>query len=396
MKPAHQTVKRRKMARIPSDDGGCASIMEHLDINAAPLGNVSDSPIPERRRRLSRNSSGSSSISTSSENTSTTSTSSENTSTTRRVSNVPKQPLGLDLTYGNSPSTVRHFKRVSSGERRAALHSNPPANINQFHPNPNAKTFRPLPSESMHQLDSNDENAPPGPVLSPTSVTKEALYGRRAYSKAMDSVFQEAYANSASAHQRDALGGVHQAWAHLDQVDPQGEFLLMKAMIDRLQGDSKLASALGIAISPTPSSTPKRTPKSSETSLSGSTVHGTSTTRIRSSTTSTSVSSYHKSSGECTSTPQQSRLHTPITTPTSPIKGPKLLLAQNNPQPNSHRRRQSAVVGGERPSALDGYGGLDKKKLPGHVEPGMEQQGLLSDILYEQWVQGLRSRWPVA
>jgi serine/threonine-protein kinase 24/25/MST4 len=38
---------------------------------------------------------------------------------------------------------------------------------------------------------------------------------------------------------------------------------------------------------------------------------------------------------------------------------------------------------------------MDEKKLPGHVEKGMEQQGLLADILYGQWTQGLRSRWPV-
>jgi serine/threonine-protein kinase 24/25/MST4 len=39
---------------------------------------------------------------------------------------------------------------------------------------------------------------------------------------------------------------------------------------------------------------------------------------------------------------------------------------------------------------------LDEKKLPGYVERGMEQQGLLADILYGQWMQGVRSRWPVA
>lgn len=365
--------------------------MQRMDLNAAPLGEVTNSPVPERRRQSSRNSSAATAIRVPS----------GSTTTTRRVSNVPKQPLGVDLTFGNSPSTVRHFKRVSSGERRAALRSNPPSNINvnSFHPNPQAKTFRPSPPNSAHPLDVNDENEPPAPEYPPMPVTKDALYGRRAYSKALDSVFQEAYADSASPHQREALGRVHQAWAQLDQIDPQGEFLLLKAMVDRLQGDSKLASALGIAVSP--AATPKHNTKTSETSLSGTTVHGSSTTRIRANTTTTTTSSFTKTSGEYAGTPTQTPFQTPSGTPTgttstSPLKGPKLVLATNNPHLKSHRRRQSAIIGGEKSFGMDVYGGLDEKKLPGHVEKGMEQQGLLSDILYGQWMQGLRSRWPMA
>lgn len=380
------------MARIPSSDANsCASMMQHLDLNAGPLGNVTDSPLPERRRASSRKSSAGTAIRVSS----------GSTPTARRISNVPKQPLGLDLTFGNSPSTVRHFKRVSSGERRAALTSNPPPPSNSFHPNPQARTFRPSPPNSAHPLDMevNNENQPPAPVYPPMPVTKDALYGRRAYGKVLDSVFQEAYADCASPHQREALGRVHQAWAHLDQIDPQGEFLLLKAMMDRLQGDSKLASALGVTVSPAP--TPKQhNTKTSETSLSGTTIHGTSTTRIRSNTTN-AASSLSKQSADYSATPTQTPFQTPIETPTgttsaSPIKGPKLVLAQNNPHLKSHRRRQSAFVGGEKAFGLDAYGGLDEKKLPGHVEKGMEQQGLLADILYGQWMQGLKSRWPLS
>lgn len=377
------------MARVPSSDANaCSSMMQRMDLNSAPLGNGADSPIPERRRPSSRHSSTATAIRVPS----------GSTPTARRVSNVPKQPLGLDFTFGNSPSTVRHFKRVSSGERRAALSSNPPANGNAFYPNPQAKTFRPSPPNSSHPLDVNDENEPPAQEYPPLPVTKDALYGRRAYTKVMDSVFQEAYADSASPHQREALGRVHQAWAHLDQIDPQGEFLLMKAMIDRLQSDSKLASALGIAVSPVP--TPKHNTKTSETSLSGTTVHGTGTTRIRSNTTATTTSSFTKPSSDYTTTPAQTPYQTPTGTPngtsSSPVKGPKLVLAQNNPHLKSHRRRQSALVSSEKMYGLEAYGGLDEKKLPGHVEKGMEQQGLLSDILYGQWIQGLRTRWPLA
>lgn len=369
-------------------------MMERLDLHAAPLGNVSDSPVPERRRQPSCQSPVGTAIRKPS----------GATPTARRVSNAPKQPLGVDLTFGNSPSTVRHFKRVPSGERRAALSSNPPAVTKSFHPNPQAKTFRPSPPNSAHPLDvaeGNNENEPPEKSYPPVAITKDALYGRRAYSKVLDSVFQEAYANSAPHHQREALGRVHQAWAQLDQIDPQGEFLLLKAMVDKLKNDPKLSSALGLSMSP--SQTPRHNTNTSETTLSGSTINGTDTTRIRSSITSTASTAFTKESRDGSSTAATTPFQTPHGTPTSihsgsPTKGSKLILAQNNPHLKSHRRRQSAIIGGEKMYGLDGHGGsgLDEKKLPGYVEKGMEQQGLLADILYGQWMQGLRSRWPMA
>ena len=373
------------MARIPSTEvAPCASMMQRMDLNSAPLGNGADSPIPERCRPSSRNSSTGTAIRVSS----------GATPTTRRISNLPKQPLGVNLDFGNSPSTVRHFKRVSSGERRAALSSNPPST---FQPNPTAQTFRPSPPNSTYLLDMNNENSPPEKQYAPTPVTKDALYGRRAYSKVLDSVFQEAYSDSGSPHQREAIGKVSQAWAQLDQVDPQGEFLLLKAMVDRLKDDSRLASALGISVSHIP--TPIRhDSKTSESSLSGTTVHGTSTTRVRSSTTTSSMTSVSRSTSDQTFTPEPTPVSTPNSTPNSTtsyaLKGPKLILAQNNSHLKSHRRRQSAVMGVEK--GYDVYRGLDENKLPGFVERGMEQQGLLADILYGQWIQGLKSRWPLA
>lgn len=227
-------------------------------------------------------------------------------------------------------------------------------------------------------------------------VTKDALYGRRAYSKVLDSVFQEAHADTALPHQREAMGRVGQAWQHLDEVDPQGEFMLLKAMVDRLKNDAKLAAALGIEVTPVRSPV-KHNTSTSDTSYGGSTVHGSGTTRIRSSTSTGSLS---KSSGEYKPTPASTPVPTPTGTPmntisSSPIKGPKLVLAHNNSHLKSHRRRQSAFVAGDKTLNHDMRGMLDERKLPGHVEQGMEQQGLLADILYGQWTQGLRSRWPI-
>ncbi|KAH8731806.1 kinase-like domain-containing protein [Phaeosphaeriaceae sp. PMI808] len=382
---AHETTKRRKVARIPSTDAAAvASMMQRMDLDAAPLGDVSDSPVREHRRPTSQRTSHATALRVPS----------GATPTARRISNVPKQPLGVDLTFGNSPSTVRHFKRVSSGERRAALRSNPPSNpsnlSNQsFQPNPEARTFRPSPPTSNNPHDVNNENSPPTPDYPPMAVTKDALYGRRAYSKVLDSVFQEAYADTASPHQREAVARVGQAWQQLDEVDPQGEFMLLKAMIDRLKNDTKLASALGIEITPIISPR-KHNTGTSETSLSGTTVHGTGTTRIRSNTSSKSQ----------TDLSQPTDLYTPTSTPTptpaSPLKPTKLVMAQNNPHLKSHRRRQSAFVVGEKQFSHGAPVTLDERKLPGYVEKGMEQQGLLADILYGQWMGGVRGRWPIS
>lgn len=392
-----QTAKRRKVARIPSSGADAVStMMQRMDLDAAPLGDVTDSPLPARRRVSSRRVSQGTVFRVSS----------GNTPTARRVSNVSKQPLGVDLNFGNSPSTVRHFKRVPSGERRAALRSNPPVipadqNNQTFHPNPEARTFRLSPPSSNHPLDMNNENTPPAPLdYAPMPVTKDALYGRRAYSKILDGVFQEAHADTASPHQRDAIGRVAQAWQHLDEVDPHGEFMLLKAIVDRLKNDTKLASALGISVTPAQSPT-KHNTQTSDTSLGGTTVHGTSTTRIRSSTTTTSATSVGRTSDDHDHTPTSTPMQTPNGTPMntasgSPLKGPKLILARNNPHLKSHRRRQSAFVPGEKSFGGDAQGALDEKKLPGYFERGMEQQGLLADILYGQWMQGLRSRWPAA
>ncbi|KZM28665.1 uncharacterized protein EKO05_0010151 [Ascochyta rabiei] len=388
---ARQTARRRKLARIPSgDEETTASLMQHMDLDAAPLGTATDSPLPEQTQPGSRQSPSGTAFRVSS----------GNTPTARRISGAPKQPLGVDLTFGNSPSTVRHFKRVSSGERRAALRSNPPANqSNSFHPNPSAATFRPSPPNADLIFDVNDvnnENEPPEPEYPPMPVTKDALYGRRAYSKVLDGVFQEAYADTGSPHQREVMGRVAAAWAQLDEIDPQGEFMLLKAMVDRLKQDSKLASALGIEM-PAAQSPLKHSTRGSETSYGGTTVHGTSTTRVRSNTKMSSSSISKSSASEDYDSPS-----TPVDTPGtpngtsgSPTKGPKLVLAQNNPHLKSHRRRQSAFVVGEKSLGNDSLPMVDEKKLPGHVEKGMEQQGLLADILYGQWMSGLRSRWPV-
>ena len=175
----------------------------------------------------------------------------------RQVSSQ-KRPLQPDMSFGNTGSTVRLFRRVSDNSTLAQVNSDP----------------------STHES-IRDENRPP----MTETVTKEAVLGRRAYSKAVDTALQEMHARTSNQAKREALAHLADAWGTLDAVDPEGEYELLKLMIEKCQSDRKLSSLL----SP------------SKGTLKDGTLQG---------------------------TPQK----------------PKLVLAQNNPHLRSHRRRQSSIL----------------------------------------------------
>lgn len=184
------------------------------------------------------------------------------------------------------------------------------------------------------------------------ALTKESLLGRRAYTRALDAAFQECYAATADAAKREALARVAQAWALLDRMDPGGEFLLLRTMVERLGGDVKVGAALGLgaareAESGTPAGSPVKAQKEGQ------------------------------KEGQSQSQSQQQ----------------KLVLSQNNPHLRSHRRRQSAFIPGV---GVERESGVEERKLPGYVVPGMEHAGMLADVLYGRWMDGLRNRWPLA
>ena len=129
--------------------------------------------------------------------------------TKRRISNGPtRQPLAPDMSFGNATSTTRLFRRVSD----------------------NSPSVTPAGS-----LARADENRPPGAAPSVEPASKEARAGRRAYASAVDAAFQETYAQTANRAKRDALAQVAQAWSALDAVDPEGEFQLLKLMVEKVQ-----------------------------------------------------------------------------------------------------------------------------------------------------------------
>lgn len=147
----------------------------------------------------------------------------------RRVS-AQKQPLALDMSFGNSKSSARPFRRVSD--------------------------------DSPTALAAPNENIPP--VLD--SPTKEAKIGRKVFSRIIDPAFQELYAQTADKAQQEAVSKVGQAWAALDALDPDGEFLLMKLILEKVQSEPKLANLL------LPGSTPN-TPQKQKLVLSQNNPH---------------------------------------------------------------------------------------------------------------------------
>lgn len=122
----------------------------------------------------------------------------------KRPSSGQRQPLAPSTNYGNSPSTVRQFRRVSDNS-------------------PDSSAVA-----SMKEIDENQQNMV-------ETVTKEALLGRRAYTKAVDQAFQEVYAHTASQNKREAINQVALAWDTLDKDDPEGEYHLLRLIIEKVQ-----------------------------------------------------------------------------------------------------------------------------------------------------------------
>ena len=128
---------------------------------------------------------------------------------TKRRSSGVKQPLGLDLSFGNSPSTVRQFRRVSDRSSNETAPIKPPPGF--------------------------DENTSPK-VYSPSEPsTKEAQLGRRAYSKAIGLSCQEVLSTTGDGEKREAIARLAEAWSDLEMVDPEGLYHIIRTMNEKLQ-----------------------------------------------------------------------------------------------------------------------------------------------------------------
>ena len=120
----------------------------------------------------------------------------------KRRASVQRKPLAPDMSFGNGGSTVKQFRRVSDNS-----------------------------SDTLPDVSIRDENRPP----LAESITKEALLGRRAYTKVLDPAFQELYAQTGNPLKREAISRAAQAMGALDMDDPEGEYHLLKLILERIQ-----------------------------------------------------------------------------------------------------------------------------------------------------------------
>lgn len=191
-----------------------------------------------------------------------------------------------------------------------------------------------------------DENAQPSATTPVEPYGKEAVLGRRLYTKAVEPTLTELHAQTSAMQKREALAKLSDAFAALDMVDPEGAYHLMSSVVATMSQDKKLNHAF--LDQPTSKVPDDGTPQG--------------TVVVKSST---------------------------------PLNGSptKLVLSSSNPHLKSHKRRQgeSPVPNmSEKDAALEA-------KYPGReARPGMEHCKQLSDVLYNRWAEGLRIRWPAA
>jgi serine/threonine-protein kinase 24/25/MST4 len=163
--------------------------------------------------------------------------------------NSVRKPLAPDTSFGNGASTTRQFSRLSDNTPAMSLDGT---------------------------LEYGDENRPP--LMD--CLTKEAVVGRRAGAKVVKGALQEVAGNTANYNQREAIRNVMHAWEALDKKDPEGEFMVLKLIIERVTADPRLSALLPEVL-------------------------------------------------------QQQQAE---------VMQPKLVLAQNNPHLKSHKRRQSTAL----------------------------------------------------
>lgn len=245
--PRKNTTKRRKLSVIHANGQGVQAgpedALKRLDLKDSPLEYSSPPPVTVKKGTVRKQPSivqlGS--------------------PVRQRQASTQKRPLQPDMNFGNTGSTVRVFRRVSDNSTLAQVSSDVSAPVSV-----------------------RDENRP---QITETT-TKEGVLGRRVFNKVVDPAFQELHAQTGNQAKREALSRLADAWSALDAVDPEGEYQLLKLMIDRVHFDSKLSSI----VSPSKGAVKDGTPQ---------------------------------------------------VTPQKP--GAKLVLAQNNPHLASHRRRQSSM-----------------------------------------------------
>ena len=331
--------------------------------------------------------------------------SNQNTGTQKR------QPLAVDTSFGNSPSSARPFRRVSE---------------ERYTPQPTVSVL-----ESSPPRRDNVENIPPPAEAN----TKEAKLGRKIFARVVDPAFQATYAHTASSTSREALANVGLAWSKLDALDPEGGAAFFRAIAERLQGEAKLSAAVlptrapqtpsrlsstaSSAATPTPTRTPARasaTPGRSPAKELGSPTKPSGRLMLAQSNPHL-LSHARRQSGPVNVMAAAERSSPALPMPKSPaISRSPSKLSQSPAVPRDQAVRSPAIsrspskvtsAAAERnPSRLSNAAlerSPSKVKRDSNPDVGMsnvgsgqqsEQSRRLSDALYARWVEGMRQRWP--
>lgn len=244
---------------------------------------------------------------------------------------APKKPLQPDMSFGNSGSTMRLFRRVPSDSSTSG------------------QTGRPGSPDDVFC----DENLPPRMASPVEPYGKEAILGRRLYNKAVEPTLAELHAQTAATQKREALAKLSDAFATLDAVDPEGAYHLMSTLIASMAQDNKLSAAL--LRQPAQKTPDDGTPQ-------GTVIVKSSTPSIPISPTKLVLSS--------------SNPHL------------KSLRRKQADSPRSASGVAEKEFDREKASLLE-------EKYPGREpRSGMEHCKQLSDVLYQRWADNLRIRWP--
>ena len=271
-----------------------------------------------------------------------------------RGSIVPKRPLQPDMSFGNSGSTMRLFRRVPSDSSTSGARSTSP------------------------DLIIADENQPPSFTAPVEPNSKEAMVGRRLYNKVLEPTLAELHAQTATPAKRQALAKLSDAFALLDSVDPEGAYHLLQGIMANVSQDSKLGN---VFLKNVPAASPVKM-VASEGTPQGTVV-------IKSQVLAQQAREQgREQTREQTREQAREQAREPAASPT------KLIMSQANPHLKSHRRRQSGI-NGQDSSMVEKL--AFESKMPGRESaPGMEHYKQLSDVLYGRWSNVLRNKWGAA
>ncbi|KIX09350.1 uncharacterized protein Z518_00429 [Rhinocladiella mackenziei CBS 650.93] len=306
--------------------------------------------------------------------------------TKKRLSSAQqRQPLGVNMSFGNSPSTVRQFRRVSpNGDNPNSENEDPNSSVirTPSKATPGLNSMVDMDKSLLHGSKSDNKDSRFSSAAATMVMdSKEARLGRKLYTNAIGMSCQDVLNDTADAVKREAVARLAEAFSDLESVDPDGMYHIMQSIISKMRQDDTLKNML-----------PQQPAISSAL-----------------------PSSPQKVSGSSSQQPISANASRQVTPSTPTGKSPvKLVLAQNNPHLKSHRRRQSAqaaMKSREASSVLptsplknstSSTGAVvnageetdaDREMMKGLVG-GLEHTRQLADVLFERWCEGLRVRWP--